>query len=102
METARIDNNQVSSGYNDLAQTRKLSQTSTSSSTYQIEENVDFNCNYDHEAIRSLPRRNFFGKVRNSLTRACHFLKKLDSESDYSFGDYPLGNEYRFRDWDTW
>jgi len=57
--------------------------------------------NYDTEANTSYPKRNLIKKISHNLTRACNFLSYSETHG-YNYGEYPIGNEYRFRDWETW
>lgn len=68
----------------------------------ELEPEVNANSNYDAEAVTSYPKRNFMCKVRNNVTRAIHFMSKSDPNQHNSYGEYPFGDQYRFRDWDTW
>jgi hypothetical protein len=93
--TGSLDYHYGSRNNNNNLNSRRLSETI--SITSPDEEHG----NYDTEATISYPKTNFIGKVRNNLNRACQFLTRIDS-TECNYGDYPLGNEYRFRDWETW
>lgn len=74
---------------------RKLSETI--SITTPTEENG----NYDTEATTAHPKRDFFKKVKSNVSRAFRLLAYSESQG-YSYADYPIGCEYKFKDWETW
>jgi hypothetical protein len=75
---------------------RKLSET-----IYITTPSEEHNGNYDTEANTSYPKRNLIKKISHNLTRVCDFLSYSETHG-YNYGEYPIGNEYRFRDWETW
>jgi hypothetical protein len=87
----------------DLSRTRRASESYSISSEENDGLTSQFHNTYDHEANKNFPKRNFFGKVKKSMSSAVHFFSKIDSNNyNYGYGDYPDGNHYSFKDWETW
>jgi len=98
------------SDFDNLNQNRKpsvsFSLTPSESEEAEVNGNTNnnYNCNYDAEAVTSHPKRNFMFKIKSNLNRAINFLSKGDDpQHQYNtYGEYPFGDQYRFRDWEAW